>query len=131
MTEQDVMAFLRLLEKAPASRRKWRVLECHCRACGDLAIEVFRTPTDFASLVAIHFGLKAQNMEPGKLYPFGLQHKGIRASAPTVSVLQSTLQDDLEVACKCGKRQVPVSTLLATVREKRRKVVLDTPTVHS
>ena len=95
---EEVLTFLRLLWKSPKSRRRWRVLECHCPRCGELAIEVFRTPAASAPLVAVHFGVKTLDMEPGKLYPLGIQHKGVRASDPTVSALSSELQDGLEVA---------------------------------
>lgn len=127
MSAEEVLSFLRLLEKAPKSRRTWRVLECHCRGCGERAIEVFRTPVGSAPLVAIHFGLKALDMEPGKIYPLGIKHKGVRASDPTVSVLSNELQDGLEVACKCGKRVVPAVTLLSAVRRRESALILDTP----
>jgi hypothetical protein len=127
MSAEEVLSFLRLLERAPQSRRTWRVLQCHCRGCGDLAIEVFRTPFSSAPMVAVHFGLKALDTEPGQIYPLGIEHKGVRASDPTVSVLSNELQTGLEVACKCGKQVVPAATLLGAVRRGETTTTLDTP----
>jgi hypothetical protein len=124
---EEVLKFLQLLEKAPKSRPTWRVVACHCRGCGELAIEVFRTPVASMPLVAVHYGLTALDMEPGKTYPLGIKHKGVRASDPTVSVLANDIQDGLEVACKCGKRVVPAATLLSAVRGGESALVLDTP----
>lgn len=122
----DVLQFLGLLGGAPKSRRAWRVLQCHCRGCGDLAVEVFRTPMDAAPLVAVYAGLKPA--ESGGRILGGLHDKGVRATEPTVAVLVSDLQDGFEVACKCGKRLIPARVLLAAVRTGQRELVLDTPT---
>jgi len=73
---EEVLTFLRLLWKSPKSRRRWRVLECHCPRCGELAIEVFRTPAASAPLVAVHFGVKTLDMEPGKFVPAGNPTQG-------------------------------------------------------
>lgn len=123
MSADDVLQFLRLLDKAPKSRRVWRVLQCNCRGCGELAVEVFRTPVDGAPLVAVHTGMRR---EPGQSI-LGMEDKGLRATDPTVSLLLFDFQDGLHVSCKCGKRVVKAATLLDAVRAGQREVVLDTP----
>lgn len=122
--QQDVVRFLALLDNAPKSRRTWLVLQGHCRYCGDRAIEVYRTPVAGAPLVAVHTGMKRG---PGTSI-LGLGDKGLRADAPTISVLLSANQDGLHVACKCSKRVVTAATLLDAVHDGRRELVLtDTP----
>ncbi len=121
-TADEVQQFLALLAGAPKSRRSWRVLQCHCRNCGALAVEVFRTPVDTAPLVAVHAGLK-----PVATSILEIDHKGIRADGPTVQVLLTNNQDGLQVACKCGKRVVAAATLLNAVRSGQNQIVLDTP----
>lgn len=128
MSADEVQRFLGLLANAPKSRRTWRVLQCHCRGCGDLAVEVFRTPVETAPLVAVHSGLKPMTDESGS-YPLGIGHKGIRATGATVQVLLTANQDGLQVACKCGKRLVPAATLLTAVRTGQSDMVLDAPGV--
>ena len=125
MSADDVLQFMRLLDSAPKSRRTWRVLQCHCRGCGDLAIEVFRTPVVTAPLVAVYNGLR----QPDSAAPsiLGMGDKGLRATTPTVSVLLTDIQDGLQVACKCGKRVVAAGTMLGAIRNGQRKVVLDAP----
>jgi hypothetical protein len=125
VSAEEVQRFLALIAAAPKSRRSWRVLQCHCRSCGALAVEVFRTPVETAPLVAVHEGLKAV-AEPGGSYQLGIDHKGIRAGGPTVQVLFTRNQDGLQVACKCGKHVVPAATLLDAVRDGQTQIVLDT-----
>lgn len=123
MSADDVLTFLRLLDSRPKSHRTWRLVQCHCRRCDDLAVEVFRTPVESAALVAVCFGLKR---EPGQSI-LGVADKAIRANDPTVTVLWTDIQDGIAVACKCGKRVVPVSLLLGAVRAGERRVILEAP----
>ncbi len=127
----NIRTFLELLGKSPKSRHTWRALACNCRGCGDLVIEVFKTPDDFARLVAVHHGLRpppeGSHTPVWTGHPAALDGKGVRSNATTVTVLLTDSQDGIEVACRCGKQVVPVATLLGAVRRGGKSFVLDTP----
>lgn len=117
---RQVIHYLVALRGSPEHWKKARLVKLQCRKCHDLAAEVIETPYLFASKAVVHRGF---SVGTGSI----LARSGDRDPGAHVSVLLTASQDDLVVACRCGRHRVATVPIFDAIAEGRTTIVLNTP----